>query len=231
MKGLILPSVSFLAEPSAPQPGVLQVLWASDSTVPLHGCLCCTSSALCWSHCSLPTLQPQPARGSALQASAWASAAKAPGGFADCTTLPAPPPTPGEIMYYYFSLVLPTHEINLNNAISLWIKNKICCLSSSKRRCFHSWLRRNWSVIQLLLFLCTELVISVKIGCFTAVDYSFTLYRYLELLVWYYFNLGHYRDPYSSLFSSLPWPSTFPLMGRWAYLGDANCSSFCIISL
>lgn len=215
------------------QPGVLQVVWVSDSTVPLHGCLCCTDSALCWSPLLLSAH-------SAATACVWLCSA----GF--CMSISCSsswglcrlhdsactfPPTPGEIMYYYFSLALPTHEINLNSAISLWIKNKLCCLSSSKRRCFHSWLRRNWSVVQLLLFLHTELVISVKIGCITAVDYSFMLYRYLQLLVWYYFNLGHYRDPYSSLFSSLPWPSAFPLMGRWAYLGDANCSSFCIINL
>lgn len=52
MKGLILPSVSFIAGAickQEPQPGVLQVVWVSDSTVPLHGCLCCTISALCWS--------------------------------------------------------------------------------------------------------------------------------------------------------------------------------------
>lgn len=52
MKGLILPSVNFLAGAickQEPQPGVVQVVWVSDSAVPLHGCLCCTASALCWS--------------------------------------------------------------------------------------------------------------------------------------------------------------------------------------
>lgn len=79
-------------------------------------------------------------------------------------------------------------EMNLNDAISLWIKNKICYLLSSKRRCFHSWWRRNWSVIQLLLLLCAELVINVKIGCLTAVDYSFifagtySCYSYIILI-------------------------------------------------
>lgn len=61
----------------------------------------------------------------------------------------------------------------------------------------------DWGGIDLLssycFSICTELT-NVKIGCFTAVDYSFTLYRYLYLLAWYYFNLGHYRDPYSNLF-------------------------------
>lgn len=207
MKGLILPSVSFLAGAICKQeyqPGVLQVVWVSDSAVPLHGCLCCFTSALCWSPLLCLFCSPQPAWSSALQTSGWASAGKVPGGFADCTTLQHPPPTPGEIMHWYFRLVLLTHEMILNNAISLWIKNEICCLSSSKRRCFHNWLRRNWSVIQLLLLLCTELIICVKIGCLTAVDHSFTLYRYLELLVWYYFNLGHYWDAHSNLFSSLP---------------------------
>lgn len=52
MKGLIPPSVNFLAGAickQEPQPGVLHVVWVSDSTVPLHGCLCCTNSAPCWS--------------------------------------------------------------------------------------------------------------------------------------------------------------------------------------
>lgn len=51
-EGLILPSVDFLAGAiceQEPQPGVLQVVWVSDSTVLLHGCLCCTNCALCWS--------------------------------------------------------------------------------------------------------------------------------------------------------------------------------------
>lgn len=57
MKGLILPSVDFLARAickQEPQPGVLQVVWVSDSAVPLHGCLCCTNSAPCWSPLLLP---------------------------------------------------------------------------------------------------------------------------------------------------------------------------------
>ena len=78
------------------------------------------------------------------------------------------------------SFVLPMHEINLNNSILLWIKNKTCCLSPSQRRCFHSWQRRNWSVHPITAFACTELVITVEIGCFTAMDYSLTLYNCLE---------------------------------------------------
>lgn len=52
MKGLILALVDFLVGATCrqePQPGVLPVVWVSDSSVSLHGCLCCTNSALCWS--------------------------------------------------------------------------------------------------------------------------------------------------------------------------------------
>lgn len=77
------------------------------------------------------------------------------------------------------SLILPMRERNLNNSISLRIKNKMCCLSPSQRRCSHSWWR-NGFVHPVTAFACTELVISVEIGYFTAMDYSLTLYNYLE---------------------------------------------------